>query len=96
MPENGESKRYPTWRWLVAIAIMLIGFLLSKGFDLSIARSLAQDKDYKELRIAQQITSERVTRLESGFEYIMAGISELKLGQEKVVDTLARHEQKGQ
>jgi hypothetical protein len=89
-----ESTKYPTWRWLVAIAALVIGFLLSKGYDISIANNLSQDTNYKELRVSQQAVSERVTRLESGYEYIAAGIKELKIGQKEMIDGLALHERK--
>lgn len=92
--DEKESRKYPTWRWLVVIAVMVIGFLLSKGYDLSTANNLSQDMNYKELRASQQAISERVTRLESSYAFIVDGIKELKIGQKDVVDAFARRERR--
>lgn len=93
MTDKG-STNYPTWKWLLGIAILVIGFFLSKGYDLSTANNLSQGVAYDKLRVNQQAVSERVTRLESGYEYIAEGIKELKAGQKEVVDAFARHERK--
>lgn len=95
MGENGERTTYPTWKWLLGIAILVIAFFFSKGFDTFTAKGIARDTNYDKLQLSQQAVSERVTRLESSYAYIVEGIKELKTGQKELVDAFARHEQKG-
>jgi len=86
MPES--NMRYPTWRWLLGIAILVIGFLIANRFEISRTDFSLQNATIKTLAGRQQAISERVTRLETSYEYIVEGIRELKKGQKDLIDVM--------
>lgn len=71
-----KSNKYPTWKWLVGVAVLALGFLLVRNFD-----SYSSRLDIQEVSNKQII--ERVVRLETQYTHIIEGINDLKRSQER-------------
>jgi peptidoglycan hydrolase CwlO-like protein len=75
---NDNGDRYPTWKWVVAFSIMIIGFLTTQGISSISARISDQENANKALITANQAVCDRVTKIEANYSFIVTGISDLK------------------
>lgn len=80
---NGESKVQFSL-WAVLAFIVAIGFITAQFLN----------AEQKETRAKQREVVERVTKLETQFDYVTKGIDELKRGQREVVDILIQGKRK--
>jgi len=87
-----EDGKYPSWKWIVLIAIMIIGFLATQGVNSISAKINDQENAIKSLAVANQAVCDRVTKLEANLTYIAQGIGRLEEQNKAMVTALKDHE----
>ena len=80
-----EETKYPTWKWILMLALGVIGFLSVRYVDSVMARISIQEA-------VTNSTCNRVTVLEANYKHIIDGIVKLEKGQDQLVDALKEHE----
>lgn len=89
---DDENTKYPTWKWIVAIAVLMIGFLVAQGVNSINAKISDQASTSKAQDLAIQAVCDRVTKLEANYTFIASGIGELKTQNKAIADALSAHE----
>ena len=84
-----NAARYPSWKWLLGIALLLIAFLGSRLYEVGTINTAAQMVTLGEVRAKQQLISERVSTLEGQIKFIVTGIERLEVGQKEIVQAVA-------
>lgn len=84
MTDNSEKTivRFDLWA-VLAFLVLLVGIGMGYLFN-------AQAESKEERRIQVQSINERVTRLEMKFDYLVDGISELKMGQKELTSVVKK------
>lgn len=85
MPENEVTKVRFTLLEVLTFLVILVGVCLGYLF---VAQVSAKDERTKQIAAV----CERVTKLETQYDFIAKGIQELKAGQEKLTEALSNSE----
>ena len=82
---EADDSKYPTWKWILMLALGIVGFLSVRYVDSVMARINLQET-------LTNTTCNRVTVLEANYQHIINGIAKLERGQDNLVDALKEHE----
>ena len=87
-----NDSKYPTWKWLLLLAIAFVSFLGVRGIDSTLARISATEEKAVTIQKENAQACTRITILEENFKAIREDSREIKEGLVKVVEALNVHE----
>ena len=87
-----DEQKYPTWKWVLMLAIAIIAFLAVRGVDSISARISNQETITAKMQSDTSAACTRLTVLEENYKALREDNGEIKQGLKDVVTALGAHE----